>query len=468
MKLNRRWLLCSVSLVVACGGGPTVPANETRVVTTPLVASPLMSIAAEVGQSVDLDIRGGFTDRKNQGLTYTAGFSPATTTCLTIANGRITGTPDVQGVIRIKILATDAGGDTVSQSLSVVVFAPGLKAPTLPLALLGYSDARAPIPAHYSLANAPGGSALAQSNMRPDNLTSDAGATLGRVLFYDTRLSANDQISCASCHKQQFGFGDTAKFSTGFLGGSTGRHSMALANARFYGRGRFFWDERAATLEEQALQPIQDPVEMGMTLPDLVEKLKVTPFYPSLFTAAFGTPEITADRVGRAIAQFVRGMVSYGSRFDSTFAPGAPGPDLNRLTQQERDGLQLFNGPAGCAPCHATNAHISDNVHNTGLDATITDDGAGNGRFKAPSLRNVEVRGRFMHDGRFTSLEQVVDFYNAGVQPNPGLDGRLRVPGGAAPRRLNLTVAQRDAIVAYLKTLTDRALMSDIRFSNPF
>jgi cytochrome c peroxidase len=145
----------------------------------------------------------------------------------------------------------------------------------------------------------------------------------------------------------------------------------------------------------------------------------------------------------------------------------APGPDLTKLTQQERDGLQLFNGPAGCARCHGTNAHISDNIHNTGLDAVITDAGAGGGAFKSPSLRNVAVRGRFMHDGRFTSLEQVVDFYNAGVQANPGLDPRLRGPGGA-PLRLNLTVAQRDAIVAYLRALSDRALMTDIRFSNPF
>jgi cytochrome c peroxidase len=195
----------------------------------------------------------------------------------------------------------------------------------------------------------------------------------------------------------------------------------------------------------------------------------VTPYYPALFEAAFGTPEITSDRIGRAIAQFVRSIVSYGSRFDSTFAPGAAGPDLNRLTQQERDGLGLFNGQAGCARCHATNAHISDNIHNTGLDATITDVGAGNGAFKSPSLRNAALRGRFMHDGRFTSLEQVVDFYNNGVQPNPGLDGRLRGPGpGGPPIRLGLTIAQRDAIVAYLRTLTDRALLADPRFASPF
>ena len=467
MIANRRWLFSSVAVIVACGGSPAAPVDEPATVTTPVINATLNSIAAVIGQPVDLDVRSGFTDRKNRGLTYTASFQPATTTCLSIANGRIIGTPDATGVIRIKILARDAGGDTVSQSLSVVVFSAGLKTPTLPTALFAYSDARSPVPLQYTLANAPGGSALAASNTRPDNPTTDAGATLGRVLFYDRRLSANDAVSCASCHMQEFGFSDTARFSTGFAGGKTGRHSPALANARFYARGRFFWDERAATAEDQALQPIQNEVEMGMTLPDLVEKLKVTPYYPALFEAAFGTAEITSDRVGRAISQFVRSIVSYGSRFDSTFVPGAPGPDLNRLTQQERDGLGLFNGPAGCARCHATNAHISDNIHNTGLDVTITDVGAGNGTFKSPSLRNAAVRGRFMHDGRFTSLEQVVDFYNNGVQPNPGLDPRLRAPGGA-PIRLGLTVAQRDAIVAYLRTLTDRALLNDARFSSPF
>ncbi len=115
MIANRRWLVSSAVLIVACGDAPSAPSNDVPVVTTPLVATPLGSIAAVVGQSVDLDIRVGFTDRKHQCLTYSAGFSPATTTCLSIANGRITGTPDATGVIRIKVLATDAGGDTVSQ-----------------------------------------------------------------------------------------------------------------------------------------------------------------------------------------------------------------------------------------------------------------------------------------------------------------------------------------------------------------
>jgi len=130
----------------------------------------------------------------------------------------------------------------------------------------------------------------------------------------------------------------------------------------------------------------------------------------------------------------------------------------------------LFNGPAGCAPCHSTVAQISDNVHNTGLDATITDVGAGNGRFKSPSLRNVGVRTRFMHDGRFTTLQQVVEFYDSGVSANPGLDGRLRdtVPFQNQPKRLNLSQAQRDALVAFMHTLTDSTFLTAPKFASPF
>jgi cytochrome c peroxidase len=205
---------------------------------------------------------------------------------------------------------------------------------------------------------------------------------------------------------------------------------------------------------------------MGMTLENLVRKLQATPYYPALFQAAFGSAEINSDRVARALAQYVRSLTSTGSRFDQAFA-GTPNPnDFASFTPRERQGLQVFVA-SGCAVCHATNAQISDAPHNNGLDAVTNDVGAGNGRFKAPSLRNVAVRGRFMHDGRFASLRQVVEFYDTGVQPNPNLDPRLRGPNGQ-PRRLNLTADQRDALIAYLETLTDSTLLSAERFSDPF
>ncbi|MBX9929767.1 MAG: cytochrome-c peroxidase [Gemmatimonadaceae bacterium] len=336
--------------------------------------------------------------------------------------------------------------------------------PTLPTTLLGYSDAASPLPVHFTTGG-PGGPPSALDNSTPGNAITDAGATLGRVLFYDKRLSANDQISCGSCHLQQVGFADTARLSRGFKGGLTGRHSMSLGNARFYQNGRFFWDERAVSLEDQVLRPIQDTVEMGMTLPALETKLSATSFYPALFQSAFGTSTITSDRIARALAQFVRSMTTTRSRFDAAFV-GAQ-PNFGVLTAEEQLGQSLFAGVAGCARCHTTVAQIGDRARNTGLDATITDVGAGNGTFKVSSLRNVGVRSRFMHDGRFTTLDAVVEFYATGVQNNPNLDQRLRTPNGQV-QRLNLSPTDKSAIVAFLRTLTDSTFLRDVRFSDPF
>src|SRR6185295_14903648 len=159
--------------------------------------------------------------------------------------------------------------------------------------------------------------ALNQDNTPQNNPVTDAGATLGRVLFYDKRLSTNGTVSCSSCHQPQHGFSDPRKFSVGFNGGLTGRNSMGLNNARYYARGHFFWDERAATLEDQVLQPIQNSVEMGMTLPALVTRLSAEPFYTNLFANAFGTPVVDTNRISRALAQFVRSMVSTRSKYDA-------------------------------------------------------------------------------------------------------------------------------------------------------
>ena len=464
MRASKRRLLCGLTLVLlgACDrDGPTSSG------ATPLVGAAISSRAVVVGTPVRIDLRNAFTDREGQGFTYSVAVTPATARWVSIAGNTVAGTPDAAAVVSVRVTAMDASGDSVSQTFSVVAFASGLTSPVLPVSLLGYSDTRRPIPPQYLLNSAPGGSASQLSNTPLTNPVTDAAATLGRVLFNDRRLSANDRVSCASCHLQQFGFSDTAQFSTGFAGEKTSRHSMTLVNSRFFPSGRFFWDMRAASLEEQTLMPIQNNVEMGLTLDQLFLKLRFTSYYPPLFEAAFGTTDMNTERVSRALAQYIRSIISYGSRFDSAFAPGAPGPDLTKLTAQEQAGRVLFNGSAGCARCHISNAHVNTGAQNTGLDATITDVGAGNGTFKSPSLRNAGLRGRYMHDGRFTSLEQVVDFYNSGVQPNPGLDFRLRGTGGA-PQRLNLTVGQRDAIVAYLRTLTDPALLSDPRFGNPF
>jgi cytochrome c peroxidase len=301
-------------------------------------------------------------------------------------------------------------------------------------------------------------------NLPKHNRITNAGATLGRVLFYDTRLSANDRISCASCHRQEFGFGDTLRFSPG-LEGHPARRTMALANARFNARGRFFWDERAPSLEDQVLVPIEDPQELGMDLEVLEKKLSEEPFYAHLFAAAFGSPEVTTEGIASALAQFVRALVSSRARFDAVYATGGA-PDYSVLTPQEREGLQLFN-TKGCVNCHRAVTLLADKANNTGLDLVPTDSGAGHATFKPPSLRNIAVRPPYMHDGRFRALLEVVDFYDHGVQDTPDLDPRMRSPDGSV-RRLGLTPGQRDGLVAFLESLTDSTFLTAKKFTDPF
>lgn len=318
-----------------------------------------------------------------------------------------------------------------------------------------------------------------EDNTPGNNPVTDWGATLGRVLFYDRNLSANNTISCSSCHLQANAFSDPDQFSTGFEGGLTGRNSMGLSNAKYYENGRFFWDERASTLEIQTLLPIQDQVEMGLTLDEMVAKLNAQDYYPALFEKAFGDANITSSRVSLALSQFVRSMVSYESKFDiGRSQVNNTGQDFPNFTDVENLGKQVFlSGNLGrCAGCHQTDLFVGDRAFNNGLDATTTDQGLGavtgnpndDGKFKVPSLRNIELTGPFMHDGRFATLEEVVEHYNSGVQAHPNLDNRLEQPGSNNPRRLNLTDQQKAALVAFMRTLTDNSFITDPKFSNPF
>ena len=363
------------------------------------------------------------------------------------------------------VLLVTAGcgpGDDLTQATAE----PALCEPELPAMRYGYSNADAPIPRHF-LGPTPGTVAFTD-NAPPDNAITNAGATLGRVLFYDVRLSANNRVACASCHRQELGFGDTARFSLGVHGRHSSRRTMALANARFYEYGTFFWDERAPSLEAQILHPIQDSLEMGMDLDALARKLDATSYYPALFTSAFGWPAATSDRIARALAQFVRSLVSAESRFDAVFATGGA-PNYSLLSEREREGLRIFSdaGGAGCVNCHRTIAHVADKANNIGLDVVSADRGAGGGRFKPPSLRNIAVRPPYMHDGRFATLRQVIEFYDSGIQESADLDLRLRAPDGS-PKRLQLTPSQIDALVAFLTTLTDPVFLRAEKFSDPF
>ncbi|GAB5536752.1 MAG: hypothetical protein Rubg2KO_30010 [Rubricoccaceae bacterium] len=327
-----------------------------------------------------------------------------------------------------------------------------------------YTYANIALPAYLNVPPVQG-----DDNTPEDNAITDAGATLGRVLFYDRRLSQNEAISCSSCHLQSMGFSDPEALSTGFDGGKTGRNSMGLAFARYYENGHFFWDERAATLEDQVLMPIQDPVEMGMTLEGVVARLEATTFYPDLFEDAFGTPEITSDRMARAMSQFVRSIVAPNSRYDVARqqAGGPPGQRLAGLTAQENAGLELFFEGGLCSRCHVTDLFVGDEARNNGLDATITDEGAGGGRFKTGSLRNIALTAPYMHDGRFSTLDEVIDHYSTGIRESDNLDPRLRDAQGR-PIQMRFTTVEHAALIAFLNTLTDETLATDVRWSNPF
>ena len=317
-------------------------------------------------------------------------------------------------------------------------------------------------------------SVLQWDNAPADNPITDAGATLGRVLFYDVRLSQNETVSCASCHRQEHGFSDPRPLSAGFKGELTDRNSMALAFARYDRTRRFFWDGRVRTLEALTLEPIQDPVEMGMTLDGLTARLQATPFYPALFADAFGTPKVTSERVAQALSQFVRSIVASSSRYDAARQAQEElfGRPLAGLTDQENRGLELFFGEGRCEQCHFGDLFVGNGPTNNGLDSTITDPGTsrggrGLGAFKTVSLRNVALTAPYMHDGRFATLEEVVDHYSTGIQHSPTLDPRLRGAGGH-PSRPSFSDAERSALVAFLRTLTDTTITTDPRWSDPF
>jgi len=330
-----------------------------------------------------------------------------------------------------------------------------------------------PVPAYITKDNTPGNNAI-----------TDTGATLGRVLFYDRRLSRNNTISCSSCHQQAHAFSDTATASTG-VNGTTGRHSMRLVNSRFATEARFFWDERALTLEAQTTQPIQDHVEMGFSgtngdpaFADLVTKLSAIEEYRVLFALMFGDATITEARIQSALAQFVRSIQSFDSRFDQGRAQViADNVNFPNFTNAENAGKQLFLAPpnqggAGCAGCHRPpEFDIDPNSRNNGI---ITQIGGGTDltNTRSPSLRDMAdplgaLNGGMMHDGSITSLSGVISHYAAIPGDNANLDNRLRRPGGNV-QTLNLTTQQRNDMAAFLRTLTGSAIYTDPKWSDPF
>lgn len=317
-------------------------------------------------------------------------------------------------------------------------------------------------------------------------------ALIGRVLFYDKSLSTNNTVSCASCHQQSHAFSDASVVSMG-ANGTTARHSMRLVNARFAAETKFFWDERAATLEAQTTQPIQDHAEMGFSgqngdpaFTDLLARLKSKEYYQVLFRQAYNDTEITEPRLQECLAQFVRSIQSFDSKFDvgRATAPNDGAPFAN-FTAQENQGKNLFlqppqfaagglrtGGGAGCGGCHrAPEFDIDPNSRNNGL-ITIIGGGTDVAVTRAPTLRDMmrvdgTLNGPLMHTGSM-DVAAMINHYNNGVTAagNTNLDPRLR-PGGNV-QNLQLTQAEKDALIAFLRTLSGQQVYTDARWSDPF
>lgn len=310
-----------------------------------------------------------------------------------------------------------------------------------------------------------------------DNPTTKQGVYLGRMLFYEKKLSSNGIISCASCHQQKLAFTDGKAFSPGINDVPTKRNSMSLANLLWV--RNFFWDGRAKGLEEQAKFPLNDPHEMGAYLDKAVTALQKTKKYPLLFRQAFGTAEITSDKITKAIAQFERTLISANSNYDK-YLKGDYTP-----TKEESNGMELFmNSPipeknvrgANCAQCHGTPKMYMELFHNNGLDTEPKDSGRealtgmanDRGRFRVATLRNIALTAPYMHDGRFKNLEEVLDHYNEHINPSRTLSVSLKDrSNNLNGKNLGLTASEKSDIISFLKMLTDSTFITDPKFSDP-
>ncbi|NNE54564.1 MAG: cytochrome-c peroxidase [Flavobacteriales bacterium] len=314
----------------------------------------------------------------------------------------------------------------------------------------------------------------------PDNnpLTEE-GVELGRYLFWDPMLSGDNTLSCAGCHFPENSFSDPNQFSTGINGDLGNRQAMAIVNLG-WGEG-FFWDARAPQLEDQVVLPVEDPIEMDQDWDELLLELAATELYPPMYEAAFGSKTITKERTGRALASFLRTMVSHQSKFDRQRL------GLYAFSESEERGWNLFQleGPdpqnpdndmtgGDCFHCHPMSLmQLTDfDLHNNGLDSVfidpgyfaVTGDSADIGLFRTPTLRNVELSGPFMHDGRFETLEEVIDHYDSGGHPSATLDPLMLYTDTG----LQLSDQDKEDLINFLKCFTDTSFVSDPAFQNPF
>ncbi|MFM1753668.1 MAG: hypothetical protein RLZZ236_607 [Bacteroidota bacterium] len=326
------------------------------------------------------------------------------------------------------------------------------------------------------------------------NPITDKGATLGRVLFYDKNLSSNNTISCSSCHIQANAFSDDAVASDG-VNGTTTRHSMRLINSRFSNERKFFWDERAATLELQTSDPIKNHIEMGFSgtsgdgsITTLISKLQGIGYYKELFKYVYGSEEITESKLQLALAQFISSIQSFDSKYDAgRSVVQNENQSFPNFTAQENQGKNLFltppvfdrsgvrnSGGFGCAACHAApEFDIDPNTKNNGIIGVLNGTGLDITNTKAPSLRDLVnangiPNGPMMHTGGLVTLQNVIGHYGSiNLAPrNTNLDPRL-APNGFG-QQLNFQPGEVNALIAFIKTLTGTNVYSDPKWSSPF
>ena len=315
-------------------------------------------------------------------------------------------------------------------------------------------------------------------NLPSDNALTEQGVQLGRMLFYEPSLSRDGSQSCASCHSQSDGFSDTLQFSLGVQELEGKRQAMPIFNMAWH-TNEFFWDGRAHLLRDQALLPIQDELEMDETLENVVTKLEAMQMYKDQFKRTFDSEEITSEKMALAMEQFMLSIVSNTSKFDRY------GAGLVALTDSEERGMILFEtefnqffpeeSGADCANCHGGFNFENDQYMNNGLDedanftdlgrAVVTMNTADNAKFKVPSLRNIAVTPPYMHDGRFNTLEEVVEHYNSGIHPSSTVDFALQ---NTIATGLMLSAQDKQDLVNFLHTLTDDTFLNNNEYKTPF
>lgn len=313
---------------------------------------------------------------------------------------------------------------------------------------------------------------LVSPSIPSDNPQTIEGITLGRKLFYEKKLSGDGTQACASCHLSENSFVDSDRFSTGINGELGNRNSMPIYNVAWNINNKFFWDGRAISVEDQALGPVENPIEMNNTWESAVATLQATSNYPDLFLQAFNTSTITKELVVKAIAQFERTLISGNSRFDQYLLG-----DESALTASEKNGFEIFmdDDRGDCYHCHGSDANPlwTDNIfHNNGLDSSFEDLGLGmvtgdpldNGLFKTPSLRNLAYTAPYMHDGRFETLDEVINHYSEGLVYSETIDPLMKniAVGGA-----HLTEPDKADLKAFLLSLSEPGFTTNPDFQNP-